>query len=124
MTTASPIARSRYGRSAVLTVAALDISRDRTPAIDDRAGTRSAFQFAMQQRFIDQVERLTGRVVLSFISNQHVGPDIEIEIFMLASPTRRRRAETEHVRMLKTSNWLPLRRQPTAGSAAAASGRL
>jgi uncharacterized protein YbcI len=45
--------------------------------------TRSAFQIAMQQRFIDQVERLTGRGVLSFISNQHVGPDIEIEIFML-----------------------------------------
>jgi uncharacterized protein YbcI len=45
--------------------------------------TRSAFQIAMQQRFIDQVERLTGRAVLSFISNQHVGPDIEIEIFML-----------------------------------------
>ena|ERR1700722_5845457 len=31
--------------------------------------TRSAFQIAMQQRFIDQVERLTGRDVLSFISN-------------------------------------------------------
>ena len=45
--------------------------------------TRSAFQVAMQQRFIDQVERLTGRRVLSFISNQHVGPDIEIEIFLL-----------------------------------------
>jgi len=28
-----------------------------------------AFQIAMQQRFIDQVERLTGRDVLSFISN-------------------------------------------------------
>jgi uncharacterized protein YbcI len=48
--------------------------------------TRSAFQAAMQQRFIDQVERLTGRGVLSFISNQHVGPDIEIEIFMLRPP--------------------------------------
>jgi uncharacterized protein YbcI len=46
--------------------------------------TRSAFQTAMQQRFIDQVERLTGRRVLAFISNQHVGPDLEVEIFMLA----------------------------------------
>ncbi len=46
--------------------------------------TRSAFQAAMQQRFIDQVERLTGRRVLAFISNQHVGPDLEVEIFMLA----------------------------------------
>ena len=46
--------------------------------------TRSAFQEAMQQRFIDTVERLSGRRVLAFISNQHVGPDLEIELFVLA----------------------------------------
>jgi uncharacterized protein YbcI len=45
--------------------------------------TRSAFQNAMQHKFIAAVERLSGRVVLSFISNQHVGPDLEIELFML-----------------------------------------
>jgi uncharacterized protein YbcI len=48
--------------------------------------TRSAFQTAMQRRFIDQVERLTGRGVMAFISNHHVGPDIEVEVFMLAPP--------------------------------------
>lgn len=48
--------------------------------------TRSAFQTAMQRRFIDQVERLTGRDVLAFISNHHVGPDIEVEVFMLTPP--------------------------------------
>jgi uncharacterized protein YbcI len=48
--------------------------------------TRSAFQNAMQNKFIDQVERLSGRGVLAFISNHHVGPDIEIEIFMLTPP--------------------------------------
>ena len=46
--------------------------------------TRSTFQNAMQQRFIDEVERLTGRHVLAFISNSHVGPDLEIELFMLS----------------------------------------
>jgi uncharacterized protein YbcI len=50
--------------------------------------TRSAFQTAMQQKFIDQVERLSGRDVLAFISNHHVGPDIEIELFMLTPPVR------------------------------------
>lgn len=45
--------------------------------------TRSAFQEAMQQRFIDEVERLSGRDVLAFISNHHVGPDLEVELFML-----------------------------------------
>src|SRR5580658_4568648 len=49
--------------------------------------TRSAFQNAMQRKFIDQVEQLSGRDVLAFISNQHVGPDMEIELFMLAPPT-------------------------------------
>jgi len=47
--------------------------------------TRSAFQEAMQQRFIDAVERLSGREVLAFISNSHVGPDLEIELFVLRS---------------------------------------
>ena len=45
--------------------------------------TRSAFQIAMQHKFIAAVERLSGRDVLAFISNHHVGPDIEIELFML-----------------------------------------
>ncbi len=45
--------------------------------------TRSAFQNAMQQKFIDVVERLSGRGVLAFISNHHVGPDMEIELFLL-----------------------------------------
>jgi uncharacterized protein YbcI len=45
--------------------------------------TRSAFQEAMQDRFIKEVEGLSGREVLAFISNSHVGPDIEIELFVL-----------------------------------------
>jgi uncharacterized protein YbcI len=45
--------------------------------------TRSAFQTAMQHKFIAAVERLSGRDVLAFISNHHVGPDIEIELFLL-----------------------------------------
>ena len=46
--------------------------------------TRSAFQNAMQAKFIAEVERLSGRRVLAFISNHHVGPDMEIELFLLA----------------------------------------
>ena len=41
--------------------------------------TRSAFQVAMKHKFIAAVERLSGREVLSFISNHHVGPDMEVE---------------------------------------------
>lgn len=46
--------------------------------------TRSAFQTAMQQRFIAAVQHLSGRRVLAFVSNSHVGPDLEIELFVLA----------------------------------------
>ena len=45
--------------------------------------TRSTFQDAMQHRFIAAVEQLSGRDVLAFISNHHVGPDIEIVLFVL-----------------------------------------
>jgi uncharacterized protein YbcI len=47
--------------------------------------TRNAFQNAMQDKFIDAVEDLSGRRVLAFISNHHIGPDIEIELFMLGA---------------------------------------
>jgi hypothetical protein len=49
--------------------------------------TRSAFQTAMQRKFIDEVERLSSRKVLAFVSNAHVGPDKEIELFMLTPPS-------------------------------------
>ena len=45
--------------------------------------TRSAFQQAMQHRFIAEVERLTGRRVAQFMSTHHVGPDLELELFVL-----------------------------------------
>jgi uncharacterized protein YbcI len=45
--------------------------------------TRSAFQDAMQADFIELVRAATGRDVLAFISNSHVGPDMEIELFLL-----------------------------------------
>jgi uncharacterized protein YbcI len=56
------------------------IEIQRLPVVQD---TRSAFQNVMQHRFIAAVERLSGREVLTFISKQHVGPDMEIELFML-----------------------------------------
>jgi uncharacterized protein YbcI len=46
--------------------------------------TRNAFQEAMQDKFINAVQDLAGRRVLAFISNHHVGPDVEIELFLLA----------------------------------------
>jgi uncharacterized protein YbcI len=59
------------------------IELQRSPIVQE---TRSAFQTAMQHKFIAAVETLSGRKVLAFISNQHVGPDMEIELFMLQPP--------------------------------------
>ena len=57
------------------------IELQRTTTVQE---TRSAFQEAMQHKFIETIERLSGRRVMAFISNQHVGPDLEIELFVLA----------------------------------------
>jgi uncharacterized protein YbcI len=46
---------------------------------------RSAFQQAMEQRFIDVVEGITSRKVARFFSTHHVGPDLELELFVLES---------------------------------------
>jgi uncharacterized protein YbcI len=55
--------------------------------------TRSAFQKAMEHKFIAAVERLSGRKVLTFMSEHHVGPDIEIELFMLTPEETQTAAE-------------------------------
>ena len=56
------------------------IELQRAPIVHE---TRSAFQNAMEHRFIAAIEHLSGRKVLTFMSDHHVGPDIEIELFML-----------------------------------------
>jgi uncharacterized protein YbcI len=58
------------------------IELQRGAAVQD---IRSAFQTAMQQRFIAAVERLSGREVLLFVSDHHIGPDIEVELFLLSA---------------------------------------
>jgi len=58
------------------------IELDRTALVQE---ARDTFQTAIQQRYIAAVERLSGREVLAFISNHHVGPDMEIELFLLAA---------------------------------------
>jgi uncharacterized protein YbcI len=44
--------------------------------------TRSAFQSAVQDKFIVAVERLSGRRVFVFSSQHHVGPDMEVKLFI------------------------------------------
>ena len=45
--------------------------------------TRSTFQSAMRETFVGEVQRLSGRHVRAFMSQSHVGPDLEVELFLL-----------------------------------------
>ena len=56
------------------------IELQRTREVHD---TRREFQAALRHKFIDVVERLTGRTVAAYISNYHVGPDMAVELFLL-----------------------------------------
>lgn len=48
--------------------------------------TRGQFQQAMRHTFVEAVERLSGRTVIAFISNHHIGPDLAVELFWLDGP--------------------------------------
>ncbi|MBE2314609.1 DUF2294 family protein [Solirubrobacter sp. CPCC 204708] len=52
----------------------------RTGSVHD---ARGQFQDAMRHKFVEAVEQLTGRAVVTFISNHHVGPDLAVELFWL-----------------------------------------
>jgi uncharacterized protein YbcI len=60
--------------------------------------TRNAFQNAMRDKFIVEVERLSGRHVNTFISDSHVGPDLQIELFILGPDRCRQRNVREPLR--------------------------
>ena len=45
--------------------------------------TRLAFQRAMEHRFVNTVEEITGRKVRAFLSEVSLTPDISVEVFVL-----------------------------------------
>ena len=45
---------------------------------------RQHWQDSMQARFIETIERLTGREVHAFMSANHQDPDLAVELFVLA----------------------------------------
>ena len=45
--------------------------------------TRSLFQRTMRADFTEVVERLSGRKVVAFMSQNHIDPDLAVEVFVL-----------------------------------------
>jgi uncharacterized protein YbcI len=60
---------------------------ERTLANNGRADmvreSRKAFQTAMRDEFVAEIEGLTGRQVTAFLSDNHIEPDVAIEAFQL-----------------------------------------
>jgi uncharacterized protein YbcI len=47
---------------------------------------RQDFQVLMETHYRGEVERLTGRKVIAFLSQAHVEPDLTIEMFLMDGP--------------------------------------
>ena len=45
---------------------------------------RKAFQSTMRDELVSGIEEITGRKVVAFMSDNHIQPDVAVEIFMLA----------------------------------------
>jgi uncharacterized protein YbcI len=58
---------------------------------------RHAFQMMMQETDIAIVEQATGRKVRAFMSQNHIGPDIAVEIFVLEPHAEERIGDLEDV---------------------------
>lgn len=53
---------------------------------DEVIAMRRAFQHAVAPRLIAQIEAITGKRVLAFLSDHHADPDVAVETFVLAQP--------------------------------------
>jgi uncharacterized protein YbcI len=56
------------------------IDAGRFPAVQE---SREAFQDTMRPTFVSEVERITERKVIAFLSQVHMEPDLAIETFVL-----------------------------------------
>ncbi len=52
-------------------------------AADDVIAMRYRMQDAVRHRFVEEIERLSGRTVRAFLSQTNVDPDIAVEVFIL-----------------------------------------
>jgi uncharacterized protein YbcI len=44
---------------------------------------RRCFQMTMREELVGEIEKLTGRKVIAFMSDNHIEPDMGVEIFIL-----------------------------------------
>ena len=54
--------------------------------LDVVLGMRQKFQRTMKEELVREIERITGRKVVAFMSDNHVEPDLAAELFFLDAP--------------------------------------
>ena len=64
--------------------------------LDVVLGMRRKFQRTMRQDLVDEIERITGRKVVAFMSDNHVEPDLAAELFFLDASVDGQHDGTDH----------------------------
>jgi uncharacterized protein YbcI len=88
-------ARTTLGDNAVFVVLQDILTRGEQTLVDAGEGVavldlRRRWQRVMQNDCSKEIEKLTGRMVVGFMSDNHIDPDIAVEVFILAPVARER----------------------------------
>lgn len=81
-------ARTTIGADVIVCVMGATLTKGEQSLVQDGKHevvlhSRRAFQDTMQAEAISAVQELTGRQVVAFMSNNHIDPDLAVEVFIL-----------------------------------------
>ena len=82
-------ARTTIGEDVIVCVMGATLTKGEQSLVQDGKAevvlhSRRAFQDTIQGEAISAVQELSGRRVVAFMSNNHIDPDLAVEIFVLA----------------------------------------
>jgi len=84
-------AKTTLGENAVFVVLGDNLTRGERNLVEAGEGfavmdVRKRWQRVMQAEMSGEVEKLTGRTVVGFLSDNHADPDLAVEVFVLEPP--------------------------------------
>src|SRR5205814_5925150 len=94
-------ARTTIGENLIVCVMGATLTKGEQSLVDSGKAevvlhSRRAFQDTIEADAISAVQELTGRRVVAFLSNNHIAPDLAVEVFIL-KPLPRDPAEDHRV---------------------------
>jgi uncharacterized protein YbcI len=84
-----PTKARTYTHDSLITVVLQDaLTKGERHLVEDGAAehvlrTRKMFQHAMREALVAGIEGVTGRRVIAFLSDNHIEPDVAVEVFVL-----------------------------------------